>query len=107
MTTTNLHDPTLLLYSVRTRRLERRYRAGHCFGTAAVVVGLTAEQARLVAADAELVCSAGPDGAPTLLEAQAPHLVDTVDMGRALDVAAPKPSKAAKARAVEARAESV
>jgi hypothetical protein len=102
MTTTNLHDPTLLLYSVRTRRLERRYRAGHCFGTAAVVVGLTAEQARLVAADAELVCSAVPDGAPTLLEAQAPHLVDTVDtvdMGRALDVAAPKPSKAAKARA--------
>jgi hypothetical protein len=44
-------------YSVRTRKLHRRFRAGHCFGQEAITVELTPTQAEMVKADAELVCS--------------------------------------------------
>lgn len=56
------HDTTepTRQYSVRTRKLERRFRAGHCFGLVAVVVALTAAQAQLVMDDPELVCSEVP-----------------------------------------------
>ena len=56
------HDTTepTRQYSVRTRKLERRFRAGHCFGLVAVAVALTAAQAQLVMADTELVCSEVP-----------------------------------------------
>lgn len=55
-----LNEPTRQ-YSVRTRKLERRYRAGHCFGLVAVAVALTAAQAQLVMADPELVCNEVPE----------------------------------------------
>ena len=56
------HDTTepTRQYSVRTRKLERRFRAGHCFGLVAVAVALTAAQAQLVMDDPELVCSEVP-----------------------------------------------
>lgn len=102
----DLNEPTRA-YSVRTRRLERRLRAGLVFGRQAVVVALTAAQAQLVQADAELLAT--PEALPELClvdaeaEALAPHLVDTVDMGAALDVAAPRaapsPARASKKRA--------
>lgn len=60
-----LNEPTRP-YSVRTRKLERRYRAGHCFGLVAVAVALTAAQAQLVMADPELVCNEVPAPEPSL-----------------------------------------
>lgn len=56
------HDTTepTRQYIVRTRKLERRWRAGLCFGLVAVEVALTAEHAQLVMADTELVCSEVP-----------------------------------------------
>ena len=56
------HDTTepTRQYIVRTRKLERRWRAGLCFGLVAVAVALTAAQAKLVMADPELVCSEVP-----------------------------------------------
>lgn len=54
------HNAPTHPYSVRTRTLERRYRAGHCFGLVAVAVDLTAAQAQLVQADPELVCESVP-----------------------------------------------
>jgi hypothetical protein len=44
-------------YSVRTRKLPRRFRAGHCFGKEATTVELTPAQAEMVKADPELVCA--------------------------------------------------
>lgn len=62
------HDTTepTRQYSVRTRKLERRWRAGLCFGLVAVAVALTAAQAEQVQADPELVCSAVPAPGLTL-----------------------------------------
>lgn len=71
-------DPTRQ-YSVRTRKLERRYRAGHCFGLVAVAVALTAAQAQLVMADPELVCN----------EVPAPEQSLEVVRDDATDIAAP------------------
>lgn len=44
-------------YVVRTRKLLRRFRAGHCFGQEAITVELTPTQAEMVNADPELVCT--------------------------------------------------
>lgn len=59
------HDTTepTRQYIVRTRKLERRWRAGLCFGLVAVAVALTAAQAQLVMDDPELVCSDVPAAA--------------------------------------------
>jgi hypothetical protein len=75
-------------YSVRTRKFERRFRAGHCFGKEATTVELTPAQAEMVKADPELVCA----------DADVP----AADVPAA-DVATPTQAQAPKAKA-EAKA---
>lgn len=52
-------------YVVRTRKLPRRFRAGHCFGQEAITVELTPTQAEMVNADPELVSKEVADETPT------------------------------------------
>ena len=65
-------------YSVRTRKLERRFRVGHCFGKEATTVELTFMQAEMVKSDPELVCADADDvpaddvATPSQTQAQAP-----------------------------------
>lgn len=86
----DLTEPTRQ-YSVHTRKLERRYRAGHCFGLVAVAVALTAAQAEQVQADPGLVCSAVP--APDLTLEAVPAVPAVPEVPEVPTAAAPESVK--------------
>ena len=89
------------VYLVRTRHQERRFRAGLCFGLAAVKVALTPSQLAFVQADPELVCEAMPmpeltlEAVPEVVPGVAPEVLPEV----APEAAATEAHKADKAKA--------